>query len=234
MLCDFIKEIPSDVDCPVNLQNLRTSPEKVQLGSADIRWLGDYLKTVIELVRHLQKKTCLIVTLQKQTVHLHELMKGSEVQLPKLAPDPPRNPELQARIERLRKEQEQREYEKMVHNVSHVKEFKENSIAAECKIHKTHFYASANSFSDAVKLMNTQLIEVLGFVVSLFAAFAFGFTGINYMVGPLDYGIRALLGVVIALIVAVAELYFLARTLGDYEVFHVQKQRELELEKKRK
>jgi hypothetical protein len=76
-----------------------------------------------------------------------------------------------------------------------------------------------------VKLINSQLIEVLGFAVSLFAAFAFGFTGINYMIGPLDFGIRALLGVVSALIVAIAELYFLARVLGDYEFFHFQKQK---------
>ena len=44
------------------------------------------------------------------------------------------------------------------------------------------------------------------------------------MIGPLDFGIRALLGVISALIVAIAELYFLARVLGDYEFFHFQKQ----------
>lgn len=71
--------------------------------------------------------------------------------------------------------------------------------------------------------MNAQLVEVISFVMSVFAGFAFGFTGINYMVGPLDLGIRALLGVVIALIVAVAELYFLARVLGDYEFFHYER-----------
>ncbi len=74
-----------------------------------------------------------------------------------------------------------------------------------------------------MKLINSQLIEVLGFAVSLFAAFSFGFVGINYMIGPLDFGVRALLGVISALIVAVAELYFLARVLGDYEFFHFQK-----------
>ena len=75
-----------------------------------------------------------------------------------------------------------------------------------------------------MKLINAQLVEVLGFAVSLFAAFSFGFVGINYMIGPLDFGIRALLGVISALIVAIAELYFLARVLGDYEFFHFQKQ----------
>ena len=74
-----------------------------------------------------------------------------------------------------------------------------------------------------MKAINGQLIEVVSFAVSLFAAFAFGFTGINYMIGPLDLGVRCLLGVVSALIVAVAELYFLARVLGDYELFHFEK-----------
>ena len=71
-----------------------------------------------------------------------------------------------------------------------------------------------------VKVVNSQLLEVMGFAISLFAAFMFGFVGINYMIGPLDMGVRFLLGVIIALIVAVAELYFLARILGDYEFFH--------------
>ena len=71
--------------------------------------------------------------------------------------------------------------------------------------------------------MNRQLLEVIGFVISIFAAFYFGFIGINYMIGPLDLGVRALLGVLAALVVAVAELYFLARILGDYELFHDQK-----------
>ena len=70
--------------------------------------------------------------------------------------------------------------------------------------------------------MNSQLIEVFGFFVTMAAAFAFGFFGINYMIGPLDLGLRSILGVVIALVVAIAELYFMARVLGDYEFFHYQ------------
>ena len=74
-----------------------------------------------------------------------------------------------------------------------------------------------------MKAINSQLIEVFSFAVSLFAAFAFGFTGINYMIGPLDLGVRSLLGVISALIVAIAELYFLARVFGDYEFFYFEK-----------
>lgn len=74
-----------------------------------------------------------------------------------------------------------------------------------------------------MKLINAQLVEIVSFVITVFAGFAFGFTGINYMIGPLDLGVRALLGVIIALVVAVAELYFLARILGDYEFFHYER-----------
>lgn len=72
----------------------------------------------------------------------------------------------------------------------------------------------------AVKQVNKQLVEVLGFAVTVAAAFLFGFLGVDLMVGPLDLGVRFLLGAVVALIVAVAEVYFMARVLGDQELFH--------------
>jgi len=60
-------------------------------------------------------------------------MEGSVVQLPSPPPDPPRNPELEARIIRLRKEQERREYDKMVYNVAQSPDqsLKEESISSE-------------------------------------------------------------------------------------------------------
>lgn len=169
--------------------------------------------------------------MESPEVYLHELVKGCDIVLPTPPSDPPRNKELEARIVRLRKAQEQRQYNKMIQNVSRTPEGKEESFAAESNttlnsVSKFSFLKCL-IFYIAVKLINSQLIEVLGFAVSLFAAFAFGFTGINYMIGPLDFGIRALLGVVSALVVAVAELYFLARVLGDYEFFHFQKQKKM-------
>lgn len=66
-------------------------------------------------------------------VYLHELIKGSDVELPSPPPDPPRNPVLEARIQRLRKEQERKQYEKMVQNVSQNPEpVQQDSISAEC------------------------------------------------------------------------------------------------------
>ena len=71
--------------------------------------------------------------MESPKVYLHELTKGCQVVMPSPPPDPPRNPELEARIVRLRKEQEQRQYNKMIQNVSRTPEGKEESFAAESK-----------------------------------------------------------------------------------------------------
>ena len=84
-------------------------------------------------------------------------------------------------------------------------------------------YSNVLNFS--VKQVNAQLIEVIGFAITVAAAFAVGFSGVNYMIGPLDLGFRFMLGVVIALVVAIAEIYFMARILGDYEIFHFRDQK---------
>lgn len=70
--------------------------------------------------------------------------------------------------------------------------------------------------------MNRQLIAVLQFIFSVLAGFAFGFIGIELIIGDLDFGFRLLLGIIIALVIALAEIYFLAKRLnedtGDKEI----------------
>lgn len=66
-----------------------------------------------------------------------------------------------------------------------------------------------------MKLINRQLIAVLQFIFSVAAGFAFGFIGIELMVGDLDFGFRLLLGVICSLIIALAEIYFLAKKLNE-------------------
>ena len=76
----------------------------------------------------------MILQTESPKIYLHELAKGCKIVLPSPPPDPPRSKELEARIERLRKEQEQRQYNKMVQNVSRIPEDnKEESFAAESK-----------------------------------------------------------------------------------------------------
>lgn len=47
----------------------------------------------------------------------------------------------------------------------------------------------------------------------------FGFLGVQLIVGDLDFGFRLLLGIMAALTIALAEIYFLAKKLSeeDYE-----------------
>lgn len=59
------------------------------------------------------------------------------------------------------------------------------------------------------------MIAVAQFIFSVAAGFAFGFIGIELLVGNLDFGFRLLLGIICALIIALAEIYFLAKKLSE-------------------
>lgn len=66
-----------------------------------------------------------------------------------------------------------------------------------------------------MKQINRQLIAIGQFIVSVAAGFAFGFIGIELIVGQLDFGFRLLLGIICSLVIALAELYFLAKKLNE-------------------
>lgn len=87
-------------------------------------------------------------------------------------------------------------------------------------------------------MMNRQLIAVGQFILSVAAGFAFGFLGVELAIGDLEFGFRLLLGaklifqlisrwiwpflkpnlisgIICALVIALAEFYFLAKHLSD-------------------
>lgn len=68
-----------------------------------------------------------------------------------------------------------------------------------------------------MKQMNRQMIAVAQFIFSVIAGFAFGFIGVELIVGSLDFGFRLLLGIICALVIALAEIYFLAKKLIEEE-----------------
>ena len=78
----------------------------------------------------------------KNLPYLHELIKGSDVILPKNEVLQ-RNPDLVKRIEKLKKEQEEREYKAMTQNVNlDKKHFPEDSVSYQSKnlsLSRTHF-----------------------------------------------------------------------------------------------
>lgn len=68
-----------------------------------------------------------------------------------------------------------------------------------------------------MKAINSQIIAVLQFVFSVVAGFVFGFLGVELIIGNLEFGFRLLLGIMCALIIALAEIYFLAKKLNEID-----------------
>ncbi|CAH0592290.1 unnamed protein product [Chrysodeixis includens] len=129
--------------------------------------------------------------------YLHTLLEGSDIKTPRNQRIK-RNPVLEARCVKLRAQQEAREYRKMTKSVDNVRlRFPEDTISYQ------------------MKQLNRQLIAIGQFLISIFAGFLFGFRGVEWMVGNLDFGFRLLLGVMCALVIALAEIYFLAKKLNE-------------------
>lgn len=123
---------------------------------------------------------------------VHELLSESEIILPKYEP-PPRNPELEARIQRLRFEQENREYKEMVKSV--------DSAQREA--------SDLGDIGRDLRTVNKQIISGFQYLVSIVGTFF----GIFIIVGWAyhDYGVRVMLATISALLVGLAELYFVIR-----------------------
>ena len=91
-MLDFIESAPEK---PASLRNLT---ENSELELSDIKWLFSNQRD------------------QKIGPKFHELMSGCEVVLPQ-PKFPPRNPVLEARVQKLKAQQENKDYWKMVENV---------------------------------------------------------------------------------------------------------------------
>jgi len=180
----FLKtlKLNSKIKLPLNTQAIIFESDKL-LSLQDLHWLYNYIKELN--VKSTDK------------VYLHEILKGSEIVLPKNA-EIPRNADLEKRCERLRAAQQNREYSNMTKNVDSIrKKHPEDTIAFQ------------------LKQMNRHLIAIFQFIMSVLAGFAFGFIGVELLIGNLDFGFRLLLGIICALIIALAELYFLAKRLNE-------------------
>uniref|UniRef100_A0A4Y0BVU4 Endoplasmic reticulum-based factor for assembly of V-ATPase n=1 Tax=Anopheles funestus TaxID=62324 RepID=A0A4Y0BVU4_ANOFN len=164
-----------------NAQN--TSTDVTLLNLSDIMWLYRTLKEMRQT--------------DPTVPYLHTLLNGCQLKLP-VNPIQERNPELEARCQRLRKEQEDREYHRMTKNVDSIRK-----------------HMPEETISYQMKQINRHLIAVAQFLFSVAAGFAFGFIGIELLIGQLDFGFRLLLGIIIALIIALAEIYFLAKKLNE-------------------
>jgi len=106
-----------------------------------------------------------------------------------------RNPELETRCQKLRSEQENRDYRAITSNVRRDRE------------------AEEEPFKKQFKEINSFLILILQFVVSVVCSFMFGFLGPYYLYGKTDLGGRLLAGIICAFIVGCADMYFVIRQM---------------------
>ncbi|KAL9826472.1 transmembrane protein 199 [Geothlypis trichas] len=129
-------------------------------------------------------------------LHLHELLEGCEIHLPEV-PVPPRNPELVARLERIKAKLAHEEYQRMTRNITGQEM---NGPLAE--------------FGRQVRSVKAVVITIFNFIVTVVAAFACTYLGSQYVFA--ETAARVLSAVIVASVVGLAELYVMVRTLeGD-------------------
>ncbi|NXD29885.1 TM199 protein, partial [Spelaeornis formosus] len=137
------------------------------------------------------------------SLHLHELLEGCEIHLPEV-PVPPRNPELVARLERIKARLAHEEYQRMTRNVT-----------GQAAVHD-YTLPKISCFTPCppVRSVKAVVITVFNFFVTVVAAFACTYLGSQYIFA--ETAARVLSAVIVASVVGLAELYVMVRTLeGD-------------------
>lgn len=113
-----------------------------------------------------------------------------------------RNPELYSRLERLRAEQESREYSRMTSNVD------------AAIVHRKAKGMASGEFGAELRAVNKHLITLLNMVLTVAGAFAFGYKGLEIVGGGLfDLTARLIIGCVLGTVVFFADLYFFLKTM---------------------
>uniref|UniRef100_A0A8D0FQA1 Transmembrane protein 199 n=1 Tax=Strix occidentalis caurina TaxID=311401 RepID=A0A8D0FQA1_STROC len=126
-------------------------------------------------------------------LYLHQLLEGCEIDLPEV-PVPPRNPELVARLERIKAKLANEEYRRMTRNI-------------------TGQHHRLSPFSP-VRSVKAVVITIFNYIVTVVAAFACTYLGSQYVFA--ETAARVLSAVIVASVVGLAELYVMVRTLeGD-------------------
>ncbi|CAH1800473.1 unnamed protein product, partial [Owenia fusiformis] len=144
-------------------------------------------------VRKLHKFLQLDSSSDEPVVYLHELLEESDICFPKLEV-PERNPELEARIQRLKGQQANREYANMTKNLGSTGLYSTNKAEP--------------SFGADVKALNSQLIGVANFLITVIAGFAFGYKIVEYNMDVPDFALQLCSGMIFATIIFIADLYF--------------------------
>lgn len=127
--------------------------------------------------------------------YLHEFLEDSSLHLPEVVP-PPRNPELVARLEKIKAKLANEEYNRMTRNVN-AQEMNRSGALAD--------------FGQQVQSVKAAVVTVFNFLVTIVAAFACSYIGSQYIFT--DIAARVISAVIAASVVGLAELYVLVRTM---------------------
>ncbi|XP_061461152.1 transmembrane protein 199 [Rhineura floridana] len=128
-------------------------------------------------------------------VYLHELLEGSEIFLPE-EKKPPRNPELVARLEKIKAKLANEEYKKMTRNIN-------------CQ--ELNRYGTLADLGRQVRSTKALVVTIFNFIVTVGATFVCTYLGSQYVFT--ETAARVLSAVIMASVVGLAELYVMVRTL---------------------
>ncbi|CAK5118529.1 unnamed protein product [Meloidogyne enterolobii] len=111
--------------------------------------------------------------------------------------------EYKERIERLRNQQANMEYNNMIRSIDQTRS---NSLL--------------QNFGQEMREVNRQMVAIINTLITVGGSFAFGFWGVQFAYPHLglDIAERMLLGLVCATIVFFADLYFIVKSMSDDEI----------------
>ncbi|XP_074045136.1 transmembrane protein 199 [Macrotis lagotis] len=155
-------------------------------GAADPRPLVPF-RLLRELHEHLRE--------QGSPLFLHELLEGSEIYLPEVV-KPPRNPELVARLERIKVQLANEEYKRITRNVSGQAPRRDGTLA---------------DFGRQVRSVKAVVIAIFNFIITVAAAFTCTYLGSQFIFS--EMAARVLAAVIVASMVGLAELYIMVRAM---------------------
>ncbi|XP_077336719.1 vacuolar ATPase assembly protein VMA12 isoform X1 [Lithobates pipiens] len=127
-------------------------------------------------------------------VYLHELLEGSEICLP-VVELPERNPELVARLEKIKAKLANEEYKRITRNVT-----SQNGP-----------HGTLADLGREIRPLKKIVITVFNFFVTVATAFACTYIGSQYVFS--ESATRILSSVIVASLVGLAELYVLVRAM---------------------
>ncbi|XP_036197692.1 transmembrane protein 199 isoform X1 [Myotis myotis] len=144
-------------------------------------------RLVRDLHQHLRERD--------STLYLHELLEGSEIYLPEVV-KPPRNPELVARLEKIKIQLANDEYKRITRNVT-CQDSRHGGILSD--------------LGKEVRSVKAVVITIFNFIVTVAAAFVCTYLGSQYIFT--EMASRILAAVIVASVVGLAELYVMVRVM---------------------